>query len=84
MPNGINSELEFEKRIGGMADRQLLEFVARQNYETCQRCEAHDSRISVLETSNRKISGITGGVAGTLTAIVISVINYFVGANKSQ
>ena len=77
--NQVNRELEFEKRINGMADRQLLEFVARQNYETCLRCEAHDKRITSLENSNKKISGIVGGVTGTVTAIIISVINYFVG-----
>jgi len=30
MPNGINYELDFEKHIARMQDRQLLEFVARQ------------------------------------------------------
>ncbi len=80
MPNGnyVNQELDFEKRINGMADRQLLEFVARQNYETCIRCEKHDSRITALEIDNKKISGIFGGIAGTIAAAIIAIINYFV------
>uniref|UniRef100_A0A6M3KUF5 Uncharacterized protein n=1 Tax=viral metagenome TaxID=1070528 RepID=A0A6M3KUF5_9ZZZZ len=80
MPNGnyVNQELEFEKRITGMDDRDLLEFVARQNYETCIRCEKNNVRIIALENENKKISGITGGIAGTIAGIIIGVINYFV------
>lgn len=81
MPNGINQELEFEKRINGMADRQLLEFVARQNYETCQRCIEHDKRISFLESSNRKASSVAGGISGTITSIIIGLIGYFTNRN---
>jgi len=80
MPNGnyVNSELDFENQIGKMADRTLLEFVARQNYETCIRCDKHNVRITALENESKKISGIAGGIAGTITAIVIGIINYFV------
>ena len=81
MPNGkyVNSELEFEGLIKNLPDRQLLEFVARQNFETCIRSEKHDRRISSLESSSRKISGITGGITGTITAVLIGIINWFVG-----
>jgi hypothetical protein len=80
MPNGnyVNQELEFEKQIAGMGERALLEFVARQNYETCIRCDKHNQRITALENESKRISGITGGITGTITAIVIGVINYFV------
>lgn len=80
MPNGnyVNSELEFERSISNMPDRTLLEFVARQNYETCIRCEKHNVRIIALENQSKKISGITGGIAGTITAVLIGIINYFV------
>ncbi len=80
MSNGINQELDFEKRISNMPDRQLLEFVARQNYETCLRCEVHEKRLSSLETGNQKSSSIVGGIAGTITAVIISIANYFVGS----
>ncbi len=77
MPSGIIQELEFEKRISGMPDRQLLEFVARQNWETCLRCESHDTRIKILETGSKSISGIMGGISGAITGIIIGIINYF-------
>ena len=81
MSNGnyVNGELEFERNISALPDRELLEFVARQNYETCIRCEKHNTRITALENESKKISGITGGIAGTFTAVIIGVINYFVG-----
>ena len=77
MPNTINQELDFEKLISGMKDRDLLEFVARQNYETSLRCPRHDSRIAALENQNKKISGIVGGITGAITGIIIGIINYF-------
>ena len=80
MPNGnyVNRELDFEERIAKMPDRILLEYVARQNYETCIRCENHNSRIAALEGESKKISGIFGGVAGLISATVVGVINYFI------
>jgi len=83
MPNGnyVNSELEFEQSIARMPDRTLLEFVARQNYETCIRCDKHNVRITALENQSKKISGIAGGIAGTITAIIIGVISYFTKGN---
>ena len=80
MPN-INSELEFEKRLSGMKDRDLLEFVARQNWETCLRCERHDKRITSLENDSKRISGIAGGISGTITAAIVGVISYFTNRN---
>ena len=80
MPN-INSELEFEKRLSGMKDRDLLEFVARQNWETCLRCERHDNRITSLENDSKRISGIAGGISGTITAAIVGVISYFTNRN---
>ena len=80
MPNGryVTNELDFEQHISGMKDRDLLEFVARQNYETCLRCEKHNKRITSLETQSKKISGIAGGIAGIIAAIIVAIINYFV------
>lgn len=81
MPNGINQELDFESKIAGMQDRQLLEFVARQNYETCIRCESHNQRIIILEEGSRKSSSITGGITGTIAGIIIGIISYFTNKN---
>jgi hypothetical protein len=80
MSNGnyVNSELEFEKSIANMPDRTLLEFVARQNYETCIRCEKHNSRITSLEKQSKRVSSITGGVTGLISAVIVAVIDCFV------
>ena len=77
MPNGIIGELDFEKRIAEMADRPLLEFIARQTFEITGRCKGYDKSIATLESGDRKASGIIGGISGTITAVVIGVIGYF-------
>ena len=79
----IQKDLDFENSIGKLPDRKLLEFVARQTLEICQRCEAHDIRITGLENGSKRLSGITGGISGTLGAAIIMVINYFTGNNRS-
>ena len=83
MPNGnfVNQELNFEKHISDMKDRDLLEFVARQNFVTCIRCDKHNKRITDLENQSKKISGITGGISGTITAIIIGIIGHFTKGN---
>ena len=78
MPNGINYDLDFERQISQMPDRDLLEFVARQSYETCIHVEKHSNRIMALENQSKKISGIFGGIAGLISAIIVGIINYFV------
>jgi hypothetical protein len=82
MSNGINYELDFEKRIGDMPDRKLLEFVARQTLEITDKCKVYESKISSLEAGDRRTSGIIGGISGTITAIVVGIINYLVGAGR--
>ncbi len=77
MTNGLNYELDFEKRIAEMQDRPLLEFIARQTLEITGKCKEYDKSINILETGDRKASGIIGGISGTITATIISVINYF-------
>ena len=78
MPNGINYELDFEKRITEMPDRQLLEFVARQTFEITGKCKIYDMKITSLESGDRKVSGIMGGITGTVVAVIIGVINHFI------
>ena len=80
MPNGnyVTNELDFEKLISGMGDRTLLEFVARQNYATSIQLGKHSNRITMLENQSKKISGVVGGIAGLISAIVVGIINYFV------
>ena len=82
MTNGINYELDFEKRIKEMQDRQLLEFVARQMFEVTDKCKTYDSKIASIETGDRRTSSIMGGISGTITGILIGIINYFVGSTR--
>ena len=77
MPNGMNYELDYEKRIREMPDRQLLEFVARQALEITGKCSVYDKQIASLEEGNRKASSISGGISGTITGVVIGLISYF-------
>ena len=78
MPDGILNSLDFEKHIGEMKDRQLLEFVARQTFEITHKCKGYDKDIDSLKNGSRKLSGITGGITGTITGVIIGLINYFV------
>ena len=77
MQNGINYELDFEKRIAEMPDRPLLEFIARQTLEITGKCKIYDTDINLLKTGDRKASGIVGGISGTITSVIIGIINYF-------
>ena len=78
MPNGINYELDFEKRISEMQDRPLLEFIARQTLEITGKCKGYDTKIALLESGDRRVSGIVGGISGTIVATIIGIINYYV------
>ena len=77
MPNGINYELDFKKRIGEMGDRQLLEFVAEKTFDFAEKCKGYDKSIASLEMGDRKASSIVGGISGTITSIIIGIIGYF-------
>ena len=78
MPNGINYELDYEKHISEMADRPLLEFIARQTYEIAGKCKGYDKDIALLKSGDRKISSILGGISGTITAIVVGATGWFI------
>ena len=73
----ILNELDFEKQIGVMEDRKLLEFIARQTMELSQRCPEHAKRIGILENRDRKSFGVSGGIGGVVAGIVVTLINYF-------
>jgi len=80
MPNGNYwlNEMEFERALKQMSDRDLLEFTARQTYSVCLLAQNNEKRISSLEKRNHRIIGTIGGIAGVIGAIIASAINYFV------
>ena len=81
MPNGqyFLNDMEFERSINQMSDRDLLEFTARRTYEVCLLAAENKKRIEKVEASRLKTNGITGGVAGGIAAGIISAVNYFLG-----
>lgn len=76
------NEIEFERQIKAMADRDLQEFTARQIFGICKRCERHDKRISNLESIDRQMilkgSGVGAGAFGLVYGI-IELIKRFSG-----
>ena len=81
MPDNILDEMEFDKRLKEMPDRQLLEFVAHQTYEVCRDVTLQEQRITSLENVNKRAFGITGGISAILGGAIIAVINYFFNRN---
>lgn len=84
MANGVLDDIEFENQINELGDNQtaLIKFVARQQFAASKVLVAHDKKIVALESGDRRTSSIAGGITGTITAAIIAVINYFVGANR--
>lgn len=72
MPNGkyILNDLEFNKQIREMNDRNLMEFTAKLSYSNA-------IRIISLEGQNKKRLGFTGGVGVFLGGLIIGLIEYF-------
>ncbi len=72
MPNGryILNDLEFEKQIKEMSDRELMEFSARLGYTNC-------IRIQSLENRNKRTMTVSGGIGGVIGVAIASVIDYF-------
>ncbi len=79
MVNGVLSEIEFENQLSKLGDNQLelIKFVARQQYDSSKTLCEHDKRITDLETSIKKSSGIAGGITGTISGVIVTVISYF-------
>ena len=62
-----------------MSDRELSEFTARQTYDVCNLAVSNERRIVLLENRGSKFMGSIGLVGAFIGAIIISVINYFMG-----
>lgn len=70
------SEIEFEKLIKEMNDRNLLEFVARQGWDV-------NSRVGKLEFTNKQrnttAGSISAGISAGMTTALYFLIDYFRG-----
>jgi len=70
------NDLEFESKIKTMADRELLEFTARQVFSVSQLCPTHHKRIKSLENRDKKNFAITGGVGAIIGTVLASALDY--------
>jgi len=72
MPNGkyILNDLQFDKEIKEMPVRELLEYTAKLSYSNA-------IRITSLESSKKKTSGVVGGASGLIAAAIVAMIDYF-------
>ena len=73
---------ELEQQIKAMGDRDLLEFLARQQWETNCRCTAHEKligkheeRIGKLETSDRRMT-LIGSALAFATTIIVNALSW--------
>lgn len=80
MPNEMLNNMEFDQYIKGTPDRELLEFVARQIWETNQRCPLHEDRIKVVENRDTRMFGVSGGIGGIISGIIVGIITHFKGS----
>ena len=71
-------DLELERRLANMSDRDLLEFTARQTYDVCNLAGSNERRIVSLEKRGNKFMGSIGIVGAFIGAVIVSVINFFV------
>ncbi len=72
------NDIEFERYIKELSDRELLEFTSRQTYDLSILARHTERRVSILEKQGIKRSGIIGGIGALLGATVAAVVNYFV------
>lgn len=72
-------DLEFENQIAALGDNptELMKFVARQQYRSAKSLIKHDKRIKHLETQNKKLFAIVGGVGAVVTLIFNAVVEFF-------
>lgn len=68
------NEMEFERQLKKMPDRDLQEFTARQIFAICKRCERHEKRLNNLESIDRQMilkgSGVGAGMFGLVYGII--------------
>jgi len=79
MPNGHDmlDSAEFETWLKSIDDRTLMEFTARQSYQTCQRCAVNETRLRKLEKRGTKSYGLAGAGGAFFTGVVLTLIDIF-------
>ena len=78
MGQNMLNELDFERQMRDMSDRELLEFTARQTFDIKKLAYSNEGRISKLEKRDNRRLGFISGLAALFGAAVAAVVNYFV------
>ena len=78
MPNGhmMLDNMEFEQQIKHMEDRELLEFTARQAYNSCILTADNKHRICILEKRGKKTASITSGASAILGGALVTLVDF--------
>jgi len=78
MPNGnyILNDLEFERTIKQMGDRELMEYTARLSYSTTIRCSNLENRINGRMLT-KKTTGFLAGAGALIGGIGVGIADYF-------
>jgi len=71
-------DLEIERIIQEMDDRELNEFTARQVYGIYKLAYSNQSRITTLEKRGNKTMGLIGGFGTFVGAVITSIVSFFV------
>lgn len=72
----VLDKIEFEKQIAEMPEKELLKFTARLVYDLNTCFYNHNKRITELESTNKKMFGISGGIGGGIALGIQALINY--------
>lgn len=80
MPNGryFLNDMELERHIKHLSDRELLEFTARQTYDVSILAADNKKRIGRLEGQSNRRTGIIGGGGAAIGVAIASAIDYFI------
>ena len=78
MASKILDEMSFREMWRRMPEDERQPYLAYQAYKVAVCMEDHEKRISDVENGDKRLSSIAGGISGTITAILVGIINYFV------
>lgn len=89
MSDGMLDDMEFERQLAEMSDRQLMEFNARQSFQMNKTCRNHGDRITAIEgelqrrgSGLKAAGGIGGFLGGTIAGVVYGLIVLIKGSGQ--
>ncbi len=74
MAEPILDEMEFEKQLSSMKDREIIEFTARKVYRSSLLLTSHEDAIEKLKQRDAKALSIGGTVGGTIGASMAAIV----------